>query len=191
MKFALAALVLGATLGVLLPPDAFKDAFEGTLTFLGLVFASVVPAMALTVSTLRASRRSIREVRLLRRALESQLRFWMSFLAVTGIAAVLLVTASALDWPARELASFNVADTIITLTPMALFNAGILFLLLLVLGKSPAFARGMRDLLRLHLDQVEAESVAALQHEHQSVAGAIRDKHSEADPSFGRLLDEG
>jgi hypothetical protein len=190
VKFALAALAIGVLAALLMPPLAFKEAFEGMLTFLGLVFASVVPAMALTVSTLRASRRSIREVRSLRRALEVQLRFWMSFLGVTGAAAALLITASVLGWPAQTLIGVSPFGVQLNISGMTLLNSLIMFLTVLVIAKSPSFARGMRDLLHLHLDQVEAESLSALQQEHGVVAEAILEKRREDDPDFGRLIDD-
>jgi hypothetical protein len=188
VKFAFLALLIGILSGLLLPPAAFKEAMEGMLTFLGLVFASVVPAMALTVSTLRASRRSVREVKLLRRALDEQLRFWITFLGVTAAGAVVLLAASAIGWPQEKLFTFKLRQLAVVLTPMTFFNAAIMFLLTLILGKAPAFARGMRDLLHLHLDQVEAESLASLQIEHDVVTEAIAEKRKFDDPSFGKLI---
>ncbi|WP_156653367.1 hypothetical protein [Methylobacterium sp. Leaf111] len=90
-KVVALASAVAAVAFVLAPPDFIATVSGELINFFGFVIAAVLPAMALTATSLRGSGMSIKRLLQLRSALDLQMRFWAGLVIVSFIAVVFVV----------------------------------------------------------------------------------------------------
>lgn len=157
----LAVATVGAALSYWLAPADIIATVSGELVnFFGFVIAAVLPAMALTATSLRGSGMSVRRLVVLRSALERQMTFWtglviVSFIAVAFIVALKPIVACAPNAPCKAVVAFEYGGYALD-TRVA--NAVMAYVFALVFMQLNNVLRGLRALLAVNAEAAIGEA---------------------------------
>jgi hypothetical protein len=161
-KWKVAALASAAAICafVLAPPDFIATVSGELINFFGFVIAAVLPAMALTATSLRGSGMSIKRLLQLRNALEQQMSFWaglviISFFAVAFTVVMKPIVACAPSVECRPLVAYYIKgwplDT-------RLANALLAYIFGVVFLQLANVLRGLRGLLAVNSEAAIGEA---------------------------------
>lgn len=134
-----------------LPGATMKDVTTELIAFFGIQSAIILPAMIFTAGILRPDGLSLPEAKRYRKALRSQMWFWIVVLALDFLTVAGLILGKALDWtlvlegtetrPARDLTPY--------------LTGAVTFLGALAMLRTIPFVRGVLSLLELNSDLTE------------------------------------
>lgn len=179
-----AAAALAALAAFTLQADALDAATAEIVAFLSIVMAAVLPTMLLSATILKGEKLTVAEIAIFRVALDQQMSFWIGMLVWTLVSILALIFGKASAW---QIPPFTLPRTERVIDISGLFVAVVVFSLAVVAFRFPAFVRGIRSLMRLHLDELER---SAKEREGKTLRSMMDEARSAPDMpgSVGRFL---
>lgn len=159
----------------LAPADFIATVSGELINFFGFVIAAVLPAMALTATSLRGSGMSIKRLLQVRRALELQMSFWaglviVSFFAVAFVVVMKPIVACAPGAVCKPAVAFEFASWALDTRLATAFLAYVFGVVFLQLAN---VLRGLRGLLAVNSEAAIGEAQQRFDDAMAETAGEI------------------
>ncbi len=186
----IAVATVGAALSYWLAPADIIATVSGELVnFFGFVIAAVLPAMALTATSLRGSGVSVKRLLVLKAALERQMTFWaglviVSFFAVAFVVALKPIVACAPNAPCKPAMAYEYRGYALD---TRLANALMAYVFALVFMQLTNVLRGLRALLAVNAEAAIGEAQQRYDDRMagtEAAVGQIRNP-----PGYGAVID--
>lgn len=179
----LVALGIACLFGFFVSHSVWEKISTELITFFGIQAAAVLPAMIFAAGLLRPQGLTLEEVRRYRSALERQMVFWITVLALDVISALLIIIGKAADWNLI----ISIPHVVNWLDVSGLFSAVTAFLVTLTCLRMIPMVKGISSLQKLNSEMTEQ----AIIKEHAG-GNAYRDQRQPVAPfkkpeGYGRI----